>query len=205
MVEGPFFSTKDTKEHEEQESVLLRVPSCPSWTIISIATNPTRLTNHVRPYSELASDLERNSVARYNFITPNVTNDMHDLAPGSLSAEKQGDDWLAHEVPKILSAAAYTNNGALFILWDEGDNEASDGPLGLILLSPLARGRAYANSLHYTHSSLLRTLQEIFGVGPWLGDAANANGLTDLFQCFCLTATARPTRESMGRSLIESE
>ena len=158
-----------------------------------IATNLARCTNHIRPYWELAADLQSNTVARYNFITPNATNDMHDLAPGSWSAEKQGDDWLAREAPRILSSAAYTNNGALFILWDEGDNEVYDGPLGLLVLSPLARGRGYANSIHYTHSSLLRTLQEIFRVGPWLGDAANADDLADLFQCFCLTATSNPT------------
>ena len=169
-----------------------------------ISTDPARCMDHIRPYSELAADLRSNTVARYNFVTPNATNDMHDLAPGSLSAEKQGDDWLAREVPEILSSAAYTNNGALFILWDEGDNEVYDGPLGLILLSPLARGRGYANSIHYTHSTLLRTLQEIFGVGPWLGDAANAGDLTDLFQCFCLTAMANPTNGSIELTLNQA-
>jgi hypothetical protein len=146
-----------------------------------VATNAARLTNHVRPYSELASDLQSNTVARYNFITPNLTNDMHDPASGSSSRRRQGDDWLAREAPKILTAAACTNNGALFIVWDEGDEDLSDGPIGLILVSPLAKGRGYTSNLYYTHSSLLRTLQEIFGVGPLLGDAANASNLSDLF------------------------
>ena len=110
-----------------------------------VATNQARRVKHIRPYSELESDLKNNNVARYNFIVPNLTNDMHTLAPGSLSEEKQGDDWLAREVPKILSSAAYTNN------------------------------------IHYTHSSMLRTVQEIFGVRPFLGDAANADDLSDLF------------------------
>jgi hypothetical protein len=138
-------------------------------------------TNHIRPYEELAADLAANTAARYNFITPNATNDMHHLAPGSLSLEKQSDDWLAREVPKILASPAYANNGALFIVWDEGDNEVSDGPIGLILLSPLAKGHGYANKIYYAHSSLLRTLQEIFGVEPLMGDAVNATDLSDLF------------------------
>jgi len=33
---------------------------------------------HVRPYSELAGDLASNTVARYNFITPDLCHDMHD-------------------------------------------------------------------------------------------------------------------------------
>src|ERR1700747_2870360 len=36
---------------------------------------------HVRPYSELARDLSNNTVARYNFITPNLCNDMHSSCP----------------------------------------------------------------------------------------------------------------------------
>ena len=142
-----------------------------------VANDQARLASHVRPYSELAADLQRNAVARYNFITPNLTNDMHSLAPGSGSKEKQGDDWLARELPAILSSATYSNKGALFITWDEDSN----GPIGLILLSPLAKWRGYSNNIDYTHSSLLRTLQEIFGVGPLLGDAANATDLSDLF------------------------
>ena len=39
----------------------------------------------------------------------------------------------------------------------------------------------YAGAVHYTHSSTLRTLQEIFGVTPFLADAANATDLSDLF------------------------
>lgn len=146
-----------------------------------IATNDARRASHIRPYSELASDLQQGTVARYNFIVPNITNDMHSLAPGGRSLQRQGDDWLARETPRILSSEDYAKNGALFILWDEGDNETSDGPIGLILLSPLAKVRGYTSYVHYTHSSLLRTLQEIFDVRPFLGDAAGATDLGDLF------------------------
>jgi len=41
--------------------------------------------------------------------------------------------------------------------------------------------RGYRNEIRYTHSSLLRTLEEIFHVGPLLGNAASANDLRDLF------------------------
>ncbi len=135
---------------------------------------------HIRPYTELAGDLMNNSVARYNFITPNLCNDGHDPCAPQNNPVRQTDDWLASEVPKILNSAAYANTGGLFIVWDEGETK-SDGPLGMILLSPLARGGGYFNRIHYTHSSLLRTMQEIFQLSPWLGDAANATDLGDLF------------------------
>jgi acid phosphatase len=129
---------------------------------------------HVRPFSELAGDLASNTVARYNLITPDLCDDGHDCP---LS---QSDWWLSQQLPLILASPAYTNNGAVFICWDEGLNE-SDGPIGMIVLSPLARGGGYHNNIHYDHGSTLRTFQEIFHVGPFLNAAANATDLSDLF------------------------
>jgi len=40
------------------------------------------------------------------------------------------------------------------------------------------------STIHYTHSSTLRTIEEIFGVIPMLRDAANATALRDLFVTF---------------------
>ena len=54
----------------------------------------------------------------------------------------------------------------------------------MVVLSPAARGHGYSNTIPYTHSSLLRTLEEIFGVRPLLGGAANATDLGDLFRTF---------------------
>jgi hypothetical protein len=144
--------------------------------------------DHIRPYGELEGDLTNNAVARYNFLKPNLCNDTHDSCPPLDNPVLQGDTWLANEVPKILAAPAYTNNGALLITWDETFDE---GPIGMVVLSPLARGGGYGNHLRYTHSSTLRTLQEIFGVTPLLGDAANAPDLGDLFRFFGFSSVKR--------------
>jgi len=138
---------------------------------------------HERPFSELATDLKNNTVAQYNFITPNLCNDMHDVVGcPSLDQVKNGDTWLSEQVPMILASEAYKNGGVLFITWDESDD--NDQPIGMIVLSPLAKGGGYSNSIEYTHSSTLRTIQEIFNVKPFLGDAANATDLSDLFRVF---------------------
>jgi hypothetical protein len=136
--------------------------------------------SHVRPYTQLTTDLTGGTVAQYNFITPNLCNDMHDNCTGDAIA--QGDTWLSTEVPKILAAPSYTNGGVLFITWDE--SELGDFPVGMIVLSPLAKGGGYSNSIKYTHGSTLRSVQEIFGLTPLLGDAANQKDLSDLFTTF---------------------
>jgi len=144
--------------------------------------NPTRCHDHVRPYSEFPTDLASNTVPRYNFIVPDLCHDMHENISCSQSNRVlYGDTWLSTEVPKILGSQAYLNNGALFIVWDEG--ASGDGPIGMIVLSPKAK-RWYSNTIQYTHSSTLRTMQEIFGVSPMIRDAANATDLSDLFVSF---------------------
>jgi phospholipase C len=148
--------------------------------------------DHVRPYTEFASDLTSGSVARYNFITPNLCNDMHGETFGAnctvfiTDMIKKGDDWLAAEVPKILASSAYKDQGALFIIWDEGDESAfgsaSDGPIPMILISPKAKAK-YASNTKFTHSSYLRTVETIFGV-PYLRAAQTSNDLSEMFTSF---------------------
>ena len=149
---------------------------------------------HVRPYYQLATDLADHTSARYNFITPNVCHDGHEGVSPCAATEPsdntlRGDTWLKQNVPLILGSDEYKEGGALFIIWDEGEDSGafSDGPVGMFLLSPFAKGggkKAYSNSIHYDHSSTLKTLQEIFQVKPLLGAAADSstNDLSGLFR-----------------------
>lgn len=152
---------------------------------------------HVRPYYELPTDLANRTSAQYNFITPNLCHDGHEgVSPCSAfeSADNtlRSDTWLKQNVPLILESAKYQEAGALFIIWDEAEDSGqfSDGPVGMFLLSPFAKGggkKAYSNSIHYDHSSTLKTLEEIFGVAPLLGATADrqTNDLSDLFKGNC--------------------
>lgn len=149
---------------------------------------------HVRPLTELDADLAADQVARYNFITPNQCNDMHSSCPPATSVIKQGDDWLSTWIPKIQSSKSYTDGGAIFITWDEGESASdcllANCPIGMFVLSPLAKGEGYTNSIAYDHSSTLKSMQEIFGVSPLLRaaggspDGGQVSDLGDLFTSF---------------------
>ena len=155
-----------------------------------VINNRTRCVGHVRPYTELAGDLANGNVARYTFITPDLCNDMHNSSGcATTNAVANGDTWLSHELPKILASSAYKNGGLILLTWDE--SEQGEHPIGLVALSPFAKP-GYSNTLSYSHSSTLRTVQTIFGVGPFLGDAANATDLSDLFE----TASTPPPADA---------
>ena len=107
---------------------------------------------------------------------------MHNSSGCATSSRvRNGDNWLAAEIPKILASAAYSNNGAILVTWDEGTGGVS-GPFGTIVTSSWAKGGGYRNTNRFDHATTLRTVQEIFGVRPFLYAAAGAPSLADLFK-----------------------
>jgi hypothetical protein len=153
------------------------------------------------PLQQLALDLQNNQVADYNWITPNQYNDQHSAlgagygvyTPASdESSIAQGDNFLARIVPLIMASEAYQHGGVIVLWWDEsegGDSFLETMPF--MIISKEAHnnvgGKPYASSVQFSHSSFLRTMQEILRVGPsngyqWLGDATNATDLSDLFK-----------------------
>jgi hypothetical protein len=156
------------------------------------------------PMQQLQTDLDKNTVARFNSIMPDQFNDMHTpLAngftyhrvhyTGAAASIAQGDNFLSMVVPQIMASQAYKHNG-LIVNWNdetEGGDDNTHSSM-LITLSPLAKGNAFDSTVTYTHSSDLKSMQEIFGVfGPtttFLGAAASpgTNDFSDLFHAGAL-------------------
>jgi hypothetical protein len=170
------------------------------------ATTSNPLRFNYAPLQQLEFDLANNRVADYNWITPDQYNDQHTALTGGFAGVtgdsaniRQGDNALARLVPMIMSSKAYKDGGVIILWWDESedDGEANDNAddfshtVPEIIISNLAHanegGLPYASQVDFTHSSDLRTMQEIFHVkansktSPFLGDAANATDLSDLF------------------------
>jgi phosphatidylinositol-3-phosphatase len=136
--------------------------------------------SHTRPMSELWTDLRNGTTAHYSFIKPNLCHSMHSPCNGQ-NQIKQGDVWLSEHLPQILNSSAYKNGGVIFVVFDEAN--VGDGPIPVLILSPYAK-RGYTNSTYYNHGSMLKTIQEIFGVGPPLRDAAKEGDLREFFTQF---------------------
>jgi acid phosphatase len=136
-----------------------------------IRTNAQRCQNVV-PMDGLQSDLAQGNVSDFTWITPNLCDDMHDCST------RDGDTWLSQWVPRILASAAWKQNGALFLVWDEGTDDsgccqyASGGHIPLLVISPLVKAGT-RSSTPYDHYSLLRTICAAWGLTP-PGHAADA-------------------------------
>jgi phospholipase C len=132
---------------------------------------------HHKPLTALAADLANDTVAAYNFITPNLCHDMHsNSCTGSSDPIKQGDTWLSTNVPLIIS---YVNahQGVLLIVWDEP--VGSTGTIPLIVVGPHVKPNR-ASSIQYTHGSLVKSVEQILGL-PALATVASDNVFSDFF------------------------
>ncbi|MEH1786224.1 MAG: alkaline phosphatase family protein [Nostoc sp.] len=166
------------------------------------------LASKYAPLQQLKEDLAHNKVASYTLITPDQFNDSHTALTngfdyhgvhytGDQSAVAQGDNFLATIIPEIMRSDAYKDDGAIVIWWDESEGTNANDfshTLEEIVISPLAKGNAYESLVNYTHSSDLKSWEELFGVyAPghvFLGDANSpgTNDFSDLFKKGALTS-----------------
>jgi phosphatidylinositol-3-phosphatase len=139
------------------------------------------------PYAHLATDLARNQLPQFSFITPNLIDDMHN------GTTAQGSKWLAAHLPAILNSAQYKNGStAIFLTWDEGEEgqevrgercstSTSDVSchIPMLVISPSTNAGTKSGTL-FSHFSLLATTEQLLGLAK-LGQAASAATMTKAF------------------------
>ena len=153
--------------------------------------------------SALDAALASGNVSDFNFIVPNMCEDSHDQCPGRPGPPiNQFDDFLAREVPKILASPAFGDDGVLIVTFDEGTSTTGGFPsndstpckawdtcphpfngggnIAFLVISPLAEPGAYHEraSLY----SLLRTLEDGFGITDYLGAADTARAIDEIWK-----------------------
>jgi phosphatidylinositol-3-phosphatase len=126
------------------------------------------------PLTNFWIDLTNDNVGRYNWLTPDLYNDMHNAMPGGFayhgttwtgdqSAIAAGDNFLSVAIPRIMASQAYKDHGAIIIWCDETEStDDTNTTIPFVIISSMAKGNAYASPLPYSHASDLKTMDEIF-------------------------------------------
>jgi hypothetical protein len=137
---------------------------------------PDTQNQNCYPMTNFWTDLANTNIGRYNWITPDQYNEWHSALSGGYNyfgtnytgdqaAIASGDNCLAIIIPKIMASAAYKDHGVIIIWTDETEStDDTNTTLPYVIISPLAKGNAYASTLAYSHSSDLKTMDEIFGL-----------------------------------------
>lgn len=142
-----------------------------------IRTNTTRCSSHDVPYTSLSGDLASAATTpNYSMIVPNLCDDMHDCSVST------GDNWLKTNLPPILNSPACTSDKCLLILiWDEDDGSQGNQVLAIFAGSGAKTG-GVTSAVSYTHFSMLRTIENIFGLPTQTSNDAAASPMTDLLR-----------------------
>jgi acid phosphatase len=128
-----------------------------------------RCPSNVVPLTSLKEDLAQ-SAPLFSWISPD---DCHN---GHSCPISQADDWLRETVTLITQSQAWSNNGVLFITWDEDDGSTDNRVLTLVVAPGMSHE---VSNRPYNHYSLLATVEDLLGVGR-LGEAAVASPMQDL-------------------------
>jgi phosphatidylinositol-3-phosphatase len=144
---------------------------------------------NVVPLTQLAADLA--SPADFTWITPNLCDDGHDdpcvgtnVAGGKAGGLAAVDLFLRKYVPLIEASPAFRKDGLLVITSDESENDDATaccgeqpgpnsplpgitgpggGRIGTLVIGPCVRPGT-RNELPYNHYSLLRSLEDHYGI-----------------------------------------
>ena len=163
------------------------------------------------PLQNLTTDLANNTVANFNWITPDQYNDMHTSLNGGFTYDgthytgnqaniAQGDNFLSIVVPEIEASQAFQDNG-LIVIWtdeDEGDTPSSDSRYSNmeILIGHDTKGNAFTDFVPMNHNTDLKTYLELYGLNE-SGYPSNITGSNNLGSLLLPSAVPEPAAWAM--------
>lgn len=143
-----------------------------------VVSDPARCAAHDVPFSDFATDLGAGTLPDWSLVVPDTCNDAHD--GGTACGLDDADRWLAANIGPLLSDPAFTSDGMLVVTFDESVGtdhrgcctNAVGGHIHTVVWSPKITIPGRTSAVAYSHFSLLRTVEQLFGL-PCLDHACD--------------------------------
>ena len=177
----------------------------------NVQRDPKR-AEHIVGFGQLDADLASGDLPNFALIVPNQCNEMHglhgpgvpadcDAANGLSGLIGRGDRVVGQLVRRIQATPAWRSNQrvAIVVTFDEGAGKTREGCCSVTPEAPSNFGgghiptivitnhgpRGVKDAVPYNHYSLLRTIEDAFGISTHLGRAADtAGGVTAMAGLF---------------------
>jgi hypothetical protein len=138
----------------------------PAMSFTSVNQNAQRCAEHITDFSHFDP-----AAANFNLIVPNLCHDMHDCPVSA------GDSWLQNWLPShILNTSTWNQtNSAVIITWDEGTSPTGGGGHIPTIIISKQTPAGYVSATPANHYTLLRTIEDAFGLGCLQASCTNGN------------------------------
>jgi hypothetical protein len=132
--------------------------------------------------------LATGEVANFNLIIPNGCDDGEANCAPVNNRYTQFDNFLATEIPLIQQSPAFGPNDVIIVVYDEDERAGGlaakngfgeGGHTVCVILSPLATAGSYGQT--YYHYSLLRTIEDGFGLPEYVGNANDVSPISGIW------------------------
>jgi len=151
--------------------------------------NVSSLTNFI-------TDLHNNTVAQYNWLMPDIINCMHTATSANFTY--RGTNYTGGT---DQCAVAEGDNAVIIIRFDETEGgDTTNYTIPEIVISRLAKGNAYASSVVMSHSSDLKTMEEVYGLN--FTNPAGAYYLSNSIASGATAATPAGTYNNIGGATV---
>jgi phospholipase C len=148
--------------------------------ISGIYNGPDWKKDVISPSSQVLTDIGNGSLAAVTWVTPSFSDSDH-----SSSQSKTGPDWVA-SVVNAVGESKFWNDTVVFVMWDEWggwydhvpppylDYDGLGFRVPLLVISPYAK-RGYVSHVQYEHGSILRFVEDTFGLARLAASDTRAN------------------------------
>ena len=142
-----------------------------------------------RPMYIFNDALAAGTVPDFNLVIPNGCEDGEGNCKPINNRYRQFDAFLQREIPKIKASPAFGSDDVIIVTYDEDQRAdgmakknglGSGGPVVCFVISPLVARGEYDGA--YYHYSVLRTIEDGFGIADHLGHAAEVSPMATIWR-----------------------
>jgi len=168
-------------------------------------------TNIVSPEKKVLSDASKGKLASVSWVIPDGINSDH----SGFGNSDKGPSWVASVVNAIGQGSDW-NSTAIIILWDDWGGwydhvappQLDYAGLGfrvpMIVVSPYAK-QGYISSTQYEFGSVIKFVEEAYGLGSLGTTDQRANSIDDMFNFSAKPRAFKPIDAKYSRSFFEHQ
>jgi phospholipase C len=178
--------------------------------ISQIRYGPDWKKDIIYPATRFFKAVRQNKLPAVSWITPTCENSDH---AGCTTGH--GPAWVASLV-NAVGKSPYWDSTAIFVMWDDyggwydhvappyADYDGLGVRVPLLVISAYAK-KGYVSHTHYEHGSILKFVEELFGLPALAASDARANSVSDCFNFSQAPRAFVPIQSSVHESDFERE